>query len=270
MLGWTPYSLDHSALSETYLKAKRYAVFFAAVLALTSAVGLKPSDEGNLIGWSISNPENTRYVLYIVVLYYTSQLALFWDAQGKSIRELAQHAFDFWLSLIIALTALWSLPIALVVKRWGPHPNSANDWLIIGTLFVAPAIAIAGYRYIFRPTIRRSRDAAAERETEVLGVLTNFSWLFVYNATSYDQTKGAHGAKEMVFRPNGEIAIGKNINESAWRINAGYLEILDQHGAIYSRFTYDPQKERFVHTNDEDLRSLRNQYILKRERLYQT
>lgn len=260
--------MDSTALSDTYLRAKRYLTFFAAILLLASLVGLSPAEQSSMLGWQIANPGLAGIALYCIVLYYFAQLALFWNAQGTSIRALAQHTFDYWLSFSIAVAALYSLPTIMVLQTLGApwftnRSNPTASWLIV-TLYALPILGALFYALYFRPKLRQSRDAAAQREADVLSVLTSQPWLLVFNPISYEQTKRQHGSKDIVFLSDGQIGKGRNHNENTWRLNAGYLELLDGNGRIFSRFTYDAMKERFIHTNDEDLQSIRNQYMLKK------
>ena len=73
--------------------------------------------------------------------------------------------------------------------------------------------------------------------------------------------------KIMRFGKGGVILDGKNKNESSWRIQSGYLELLDSDGQVHSRFYYNPVSKRFSHTNDLDTgsirkHSIRDQYML--------
>lgn len=268
--------MNSDSLSDTYLKAKRYLVFFSAVLILASVVGLSPSDQSSMLGWSVDNPEYSGFVLFLVVQYYAVQFALFWDAQGKQIRELAQHTIDYWLTLCIALAALWSLPAILGLQAIGVRVLGrtaspvGHDWPLLLLLALFPLVVAAIYVRGFRPQLKKSRDDAAERETDLLGVLTNHSWELVFNPIAYAQSGHQLGSKEIVFGPSGEIRIGRNINENSWRVSSGFLELLDSTGKIFSRFKYDPSVQRLFNTNDADLRSIRDQYMFPKEVLYQT
>lgn len=78
---------------------------------------------------------------------------------------------------------------------------------------------------------------------------------------------GMSKTKIMRFGKNGAILEGKNDNESSWRIRSGFLELLDSDGQVHSRFYYNPDKNRFDHTNDPDTgsirkHSIRDQYML--------
>jgi hypothetical protein len=67
--------------------------------------------------------------------------------------------------------------------------------------------------------------------------------------------------KEIGFGNSGKITEGQNDNEYSWHIVWGKLEIIGADGKIYSRFRYDKSRDQFLHTNDSDTRSLKNQVI---------
>lgn len=78
---------------------------------------------------------------------------------------------------------------------------------------------------------------------------------------------GLSKTKIMLFGKEGAILRGQNNNESSWRIRSGFLELLDSDGQVHSRFYYNPDKNRFDHTNDPDTgsirkHSIRDQYML--------
>jgi hypothetical protein len=63
------------------------------------------------------------------------------------------------------------------------------------------------------------------------------------------------------FHDDGYFGTGGNNNEYKWRVKNGLLEILNDAGRIFSRFSYDKSKGMFVHTNDPDTLSIRFQTI---------
>jgi hypothetical protein len=71
----------------------------------------------------------------------------------------------------------------------------------------------------------------------------------------------ADRAKTVVFGQGGVILDGNNQNEHRWRISKGMVEILDTDGAIFSRFRYNPNSNRFESTNDADTKAFKGQYF---------
>src|SRR2546430_1608163 len=99
------------------------------------------------------------------------------------------------------------------------------------------------------------REAASEDE-RISKILMSRTWTLVFNPQS------THGSKKITFKDNGEVGLGRNQNESTWRITNGLLEMLNSEGRVFSRFIYDKRKNEFLHTNDEDTLSIRSQEIL--------
>lgn len=76
---------------------------------------------------------------------------------------------------------------------------------------------------------------------------------FVFNSDT-------QASKELTFLPNGSIGLGKNNQESTWRVRRGCVEVFAADGKIYSRFRYD-RNGLLRHTSDPDLRSNHGQYL---------
>lgn len=73
---------------------------------------------------------------------------------------------------------------------------------------------------------------------------------------------GEKGSKIMMFGPEGKIIEGRNQNESFWRTSKGHLEFVQSDGQVHSRFYLDPNSKIFIHTNDDDTKSIRGQYMI--------
>lgn len=67
--------------------------------------------------------------------------------------------------------------------------------------------------------------------------------------------------KSIGFAAGGQITDGQNDNEHSWRVRRRKLEIFASDGGIYSRFSYDAERDRFINSNDLETRSIRDQYI---------
>ncbi len=104
--------------------------------------------------------------------------------------------------------------------------------------------------------------AAAVKETFII----DNKWRLFFNP----KVPGLSKTKIMRFDKDGVIREGQNINESSWRIRHGYFEMLDSDNKVHSRFYYNPDNNRFSHTNDPDTgsirkHSIRNQYMIPEE-----
>jgi hypothetical protein len=73
-----------------------------------------------------------------------------------------------------------------------------------------------------------------------------------------------NGAKDITFREDGSIGLGRNNQEFTWKIRRGAMEIFASDGKIYSRFRRDRKDGILYHTNDLDLRSKHGQYMKPR------
>ncbi|MEK7324795.1 MAG: hypothetical protein AAB217_06010, partial [Chloroflexota bacterium] len=84
-------------------------------------------------------------------------------------------------------------------------------------------------------------------------LLISHRWVLVHNPP--DQSK------PITFLPDGTVGEGQNQNEHTWRVRSGRLELLQGDGRVHSRFDFDKKATRFIHTNDPDTLSNRNQFI---------
>ncbi len=84
-------------------------------------------------------------------------------------------------------------------------------------------------------------------------LLVSRPWVLVHNPP--DQSK------PITFLRDGTVGEGQNQNEHMWRIHNSRLELLQGDGRVHSRFDFDKKATRFIHTNDPDTLSNRNQYI---------
>ena len=69
-------------------------------------------------------------------------------------------------------------------------------------------------------------------------------------------------SKVITFEVDGSVGEGRNANEYTWRTQDNMLELVQEDGDVHSRFAYDPRTASFLHTNDPDTHSIRNQYIV--------
>lgn len=78
----------------------------------------------------------------------------------------------------------------------------------------------------------------------------------------FNPQKGLAASKIMLFGSNGRILEGSNENENKWRVMGDKLEFIRSDGSVHSRFHYNPGAGIFVHTNDDDTKSIRSQYLI--------
>ena len=122
------------------------------------------------------------------------------------------------------------------------------DVLFIGRILVFVPIVMA-LRWIF--LYQRPRRPISAELNQI--VTTSLFRLF-FNPPNR--------SKAITFRADGTVGAGQNNNENSWRIVDDKLEIIHLDGQVYSRFIYDFRKATFFHTNDQDTRSIKNQYIV--------
>lgn len=255
-------------LSDTYLRAKRYLVFFAAIQLLVCLVGLSPASENTFLGVSVAQPQYLSTVTFVIVLYYLLQLSLFWEAQNEPVKRKVQHVIDYRASAGIAFLSLAAVPISMHLSLLGINLFQSQTQMTspphlahIAILYAMLPVAAGIYGFYARSVVDQRRSDIVDEQNEILTEITKNRWRLVFNPVVFGQTQGRQGSKEMVFRVGGEIAQGRNDNEDEWRVNGSFLELLDSKKRVHSRFGYDRRGKRFVHTNDDDTLSIRGQYL---------
>ena len=68
--------------------------------------------------------------------------------------------------------------------------------------------------------------------------------------------------KRLTFNESGEIGEGRNSNEYKSEVGFGALRIFNDQSKLYSKFRWDKEKGRLIHTNDPALPSVLGQYIV--------
>jgi len=137
-------------------------------------------------------------------------------------------------------------------KQYEPilNPSTTTGYIVINTVVaVVSTIILAALAWFLGPL---KWPFQSRRIQKLLADGRHFR--FVYNPA-------ADKSKIVTFFPNGQVGEGANSNENKWRIRRGKLEIIAFNGEIYSRFRYDSETGKLVHTNDPDTRSILGQYF---------
>jgi len=93
-----------------------------------------------------------------------------------------------------------------------------------------------------------------ETDAKIQRALRTTTYTFVYNPKT-------GRAKTLTFKAGGYIGEGRNDNEHRWRVSRGRLELLNSKLEVYSRFYLLPDGRSFHHTNDDDVPSIKGQYM---------
>lgn len=93
-----------------------------------------------------------------------------------------------------------------------------------------------------------------ETDAKIQKAVRTNTYTFVYNPKT-------GRSKTLTFKQGGYIGEGRNDNEHRWRVTRGRLEILNSKMQVYSRFYLLPDGRSFHHTNDDDVPSIKGQYL---------
>jgi hypothetical protein len=243
--------------STNYYKTKRTLLLFVGALLLSMVAGLKIGEEKiAFLPLKLEHPDWLTHILVVAVLFYLFQFSLQWAAQLSEIQTNIFHRIDFFAITTITVGSLlfymgwmgWpyvqKFASAFIIEFFGSH-----FFLIIAAAvlsFLSSWIIEVSANYVGR--MLRNREASGD-ET-IMARLKSNTWIL-----STARGKG----KEISFNDDNTIGEGANENENKWRVRNGLLEIMNSQGRVFSRFSYDDEKDRFVHTNDPDTLSNRAQ-----------
>ncbi|MEX2631417.1 MAG: hypothetical protein WD341_15900 [Tistlia sp.] len=248
--------------TDSYYKTKRNLLIFVGALLLAVFAGLKlegASVNDSLLPIKIDHPEWLRVILTVGVAFNVYQLSLLWAAQDSRVQENRFHRIDFLGAVFIAVASIFSLG---AVEMWPLVRRTADShgWTWLLSVFTSSLLTVIavffsqGTLHLATAVGRKIKGRSRDRENTQRDVLVRSNWLLHYDPRG-------RKAKAITFNSDGTVGDGQNQNEHNWRMTDGLLEILNDKGAVFSRFRYDEEKERFTHTNDEDTSSLRNQTI---------
>ncbi|HEG44187.1 MAG TPA: hypothetical protein ENH94_09085 [Phycisphaerales bacterium] len=130
-------------------------------------------------------------------------------------------------------------------------PSTATGALILNIL---AGIGLAATLAIFSWFLGPLKWPIQSRRIRKI-ILRNRGFLFFFNPEGNQK-------KIITFLANGQIDEGRNNNENTWQIKRGRLEILAVDGEIYSRFKYEQDTGKLIHTNDPDTRSVHGQFFV--------
>lgn len=250
--------------TSNYHKTKRILLVFVAALLLAIFAGLQltnehPPNEPSRVSvptLQLKHPEFLKYILVVAVGFYLVQFSLQWAAQITEVQKNTFHRWDF---IIIAATAAFSIFCFGGKFADDSYFHVLNTfWVTLMAIFVAGFLGLAVGVLVEKASTNigdRVKDNEAQEDEQVMTVLKNKTWVLNYNST-----KPGRG-KEITFEDEDRIGAGLSDRIHSWRVTNGLLEIINNQGRVYSRFSYDPETKAFVHTNDPDTISTKSQSI---------
>jgi len=242
--------------SELYNRSKRTLVVFAAILALVLIGGVKPEDQGQILGFRISAPHLIPVAFVIIVTYSLYQYILAWRMQPDAVQAKIKH--DFWLTTTIGLI----IPLSYFAIVAAPLLEETD----LGTLLAWAAFAVSSATIAFAIFSREDRtkwrrEAFSLRRQTIAQRLKQPGWILVFNK------KHPNGSKQIEFLEGGKIGAGQNKNEYEWSLDGAILVIHKEDGSLQNRFLYDEATNQFVSTDDAEAAATRRgtlgQYIFR-------
>lgn len=213
--------------------------------------------------FKLKRPSAIPYAIAVVVAYYIFQVISFWSTQNQEVREHTSLSNDYVVLLFIGFFGLLSLAYSTILKS----TYDADDnfiwrwWDFLAVVVLSGGLAAASHWP--SQLLRKQRVAqTASEELKISEELVSHDWLMIFNPTR----PVSSGSKQISFSADGTIGNGRNNNEHGWRVRGRFLEILNSENKVFSRFTFNAERNAFLHTNDEDTLSLRNQRIEKLSR----
>lgn len=243
--------------SELYNRSKRTLVVFAAILALVLIGGVKPEDQGQILGFRISAPHLIPVAFVIIVAYSLYQYILAWRMQPDAVQSKIKH--DFWLTTTIGLIIPMSY-FAIVAAPLLEETGLTNLLVWAASALLASA-AIAFALFSREDRFKWRKEAFSLRRQTIAERLKQPGWILVFNK------KHPNGSKQIEFLEGGKVGVGRNINEYEWILDGESLIIYREDGSIQNKFIYDEATNQFVSTDDVEAAATRRgtvgQYIFR-------
>lgn len=101
--------------------------------------------------------------------------------------------------------------------------------------------------------IQGNSSVSLDQSIDLTSLLVSHRWELIFRPPNQ--------SKPISFLADGSIGEGQNQNEHTWRIQNNKLELIQEDGHIHSRFNFVKETQRFIHTNDPDTLSVKNQII---------
>lgn len=238
----------------------------SGLLILSSLVGIQPteSDENiTFFDFSLAKAESLPFVFFIMTGYGLLQFAMAWFVQPSQVREARVNKIDLFITFAVGFFAIvayfYQKPLFQSSIEWASEyfPIDKDFAKMIGAMFLVQIFTM-GAQFLLG-TLRKSFDRNLyKNENEILSLILNNNWMLWYNRNN------ENAKKDISFSPDGRVLEGNNENESFWRIQDNFLEILNNQKDLYSRFKYNKELGKFEHTNDPDTKSLKSQIIFKK------
>lgn len=251
--------------SEHYYKSRRFCVLVSGLLLLALLIGIKPVESTNTIfSFTLEKPEYLTKVFFVISLYSIWQFWSNWYLQNVIVRSYWINKVDFIITLAIAafsIVIFLNSYIKIEDIAFTVIENFELRKEIVRPILIVLAALISGLIGYFSSNVSKIKNSnirkLSNKEFKLYAALTNpnFHWWLHYNV------KNPEAKKHISLGTNGEILEGKNKNENTWRINNGFLEFLNNQRQVFSRFDYNENSGKFIHTNDNDTLSLKNQIL---------
>ncbi|WP_422022867.1 hypothetical protein [Pyruvatibacter mobilis] len=262
--------------TENFNKSKRWLILSSSTLIVSMLIGIQYESNGSDWPLKIENGESINEVILLAVVYFLFQYLLFWGIQNSSIKNKIQYKLDYfstisisWISIFIYLTK-WkdeiSSKIDLIISAMSfgtieyVSYGLASGLIAIALFMLTTIFASAKTSKLAETIVKNYLQKESELASRIEDSLINNEWVLVFNP------KTKNGRKRIVFLPEGVIGDGINQNENRWRLNGQFLELVNSSGSVFSRFSYDFDKDEFEHTNDDDTLSIRSQRIIRSDK----
>lgn len=246
---------SHSHPTEAYFKAKRTLFVFSSILLVLTVLG--PSiinrEYADFPLDLTEGGDGIIHVAFFLALYALVQFVIYWACQSAVVRHRGVYRTDFLLGATIGVVALSSYLIALIsvhdlanrLTYFLEGRELGVGSLIQFLVFMGVALLTAGVSMLSYQTALNRRADQLEQRAALWAELSTGSWELLYHPVNGMR-------RTITFLPDGKLGEGASHDESRWRLNGLFLELLDANGQIHSRFARGQVPGQFVSTNDQD------------------
>lgn len=245
---------------EQLQRAKRYLSFFSGVFFLDLVAGITGDDNGTLLGVELAKIESISIVIVFVVVFYGIRIVNFRAAEGEKYRGSLQYRIDDYGHLFIGANVVI---IGLADTFFHQFIECIGVWWSIAASVVLSGIIVSLVLVLFSNFNDASSGKQASLDQRIVSKVLSGTWYLIFANNVGQSLASGQNYKQLVFEQDGSFSAGSNKNESGWRVLAGFLEILNQRGEVYSRFSYREKDDLFRATGDSDVQALPNQRIVR-------
>lgn len=276
--------MSQNAPLEIYYKARRFLLLCSGILLMIVFLGLRTEGEKGdkvvlkvlSLNLTVDSPNFLAHFFAGLTAYAIWQFWASWQVQTDAVINFRTNIRDLKLSVAFAAFTIFAYFCKYFVLAFMPSillpftqmyenvrsvfSNQEKWWETLAgavSFSIGAIVGISSVKQMYKK-VEMLRSLRKDVNARIAQTLTKFNWVLIFNPNH------PNGSKDITFMVDGTIGSGSNKNEANWRVKDGFLEILNDQGAVFSRFLMDETMDTFVSTDDDDTLSLRGQRVQRK------